>query len=518
LWRSPYVVIACAVLFAAGAVAVGSTFASFSAETDNSTSTFPGGWIGPATSAADAPSGYDASLTWTPGTHGPVTGQSLYWLDNGATSTCPASGYSLLATMANASTASYTASNPYSTTLSDKVGVTTLATTLPTPTTLNGAINNSVTSVTVTSSAGMPNAPFEIQVDTGANLEDMHVTAKAGNVLTVTRGQDGTTAVSHLTGVTVNVATVALTAATTFPSTNGYTFQIGSEDMTVLSGAGTATVIVTRGALSTTIATHTNATALNQISVPVANGTDFPQAGNFTILVDSEQMTVTSGQGTGAVTWIVTRGANSTTIASHASGAHVFQTADPIGGHNFCYQMVSTSASNWTASTVFPAAQMGLVMTGFAINTSVTANSQLNVGDVITATFNQSYSGISTIATSAVICESWTAAGALTIYLNDVAYTAGTCSAASTAYKVKITGLNNGQASASTSIVARATITISSTTATWTITTSGPVQTLTGTAVGTPVQTLLSTATTDQSIACISATYHCTPTATGHGF
>lgn len=61
-------------------------------------------------------------------------------------------------------------------------------------TTLNGAIDNSVTSVPVTSAAGWPAAPFTIQVDD----EKMRVTNVVGNTLTVTRGFDGTTAASHL--------------------------------------------------------------------------------------------------------------------------------------------------------------------------------------------------------------------------------------------------------------------------------------------------------------------------------
>jgi hypothetical protein len=64
-----------------------------------------------------------------------------------------------------------------------------------TETTLNGAINNSVTSITVTSAAAFPaTGNFRIQVD---GTEVMKVTAVSGNVFTVVRGVDGTTAISH---------------------------------------------------------------------------------------------------------------------------------------------------------------------------------------------------------------------------------------------------------------------------------------------------------------------------------
>jgi hypothetical protein len=104
-----HVVIALAALVIAG-VAVGARI-GFTAETQGS-ATFAGGWIGPATGlAAPTPSGYDAVLNWTPGTHGPVTGQQVWAVDNGTSSTCPSSGFTLAATTASASTSTYTVPN-----------------------------------------------------------------------------------------------------------------------------------------------------------------------------------------------------------------------------------------------------------------------------------------------------------------------------------------------------------------------------------------------------------------------
>jgi hypothetical protein len=61
-------------------------------------------------------------------------------------------------------------------------------------TTLNGAINNSTTSITVTSGAVFPSSGnFRVMVDS----EIMVVTARSSNTLTVVRGQDGTSAASH---------------------------------------------------------------------------------------------------------------------------------------------------------------------------------------------------------------------------------------------------------------------------------------------------------------------------------
>ena len=61
-------------------------------------------------------------------------------------------------------------------------------------TTLNGAINNSVTSITVTTGSVFPSTGnFRVMVDS----EIMICTARSTNTLTVTRGQDGTSAASH---------------------------------------------------------------------------------------------------------------------------------------------------------------------------------------------------------------------------------------------------------------------------------------------------------------------------------
>ena len=87
---------------------LGNTLALFNGETQNAGSTFAGGWVDAAASPTATPSGFDMSLAWTPGTHGPVTGQQLFGVDNTTSSNCTGAAYALLATMASASTATYT--------------------------------------------------------------------------------------------------------------------------------------------------------------------------------------------------------------------------------------------------------------------------------------------------------------------------------------------------------------------------------------------------------------------------
>lgn len=67
-------------------------------------------------------------------------------------------------------------------------------------TTLNGALNNSSTSVAVTNGAPFSQSgTFRVIVDS----EIMIVNSIAGNTLSVSRGQEGTTAVSHLSGAVI---------------------------------------------------------------------------------------------------------------------------------------------------------------------------------------------------------------------------------------------------------------------------------------------------------------------------
>lgn len=68
-----------------------------------------------------------------------------------------------------------------------------------------------------------------------------------------------------------------------------------------------------------TTTTLNGAITSSQTSIAVANGASFPTGS--TVLVDSEEMTITAGGGTN--TWTVSRGQNSTTAASHLSAATV---------------------------------------------------------------------------------------------------------------------------------------------------------------------------------------------------
>jgi hypothetical protein len=92
---------------------VGTTSALFNGETQNAASSFAGGWVDAPSAVSATPSGYDVKFTWTPGTHGPVTGEQVWAAPtNGTNPNCTGAGYALLATLASAGTTSYNDTRP----------------------------------------------------------------------------------------------------------------------------------------------------------------------------------------------------------------------------------------------------------------------------------------------------------------------------------------------------------------------------------------------------------------------
>ena len=105
------IVVTAALVMGAGsllaAFPAGGEFATFSAETENASSQFAGGWVDNPTPLTAIPAGYGAAFTWTPGTHA-VTGQQLWGVDGGTGGSAGCGTYALTATMAGPGTAAYT--------------------------------------------------------------------------------------------------------------------------------------------------------------------------------------------------------------------------------------------------------------------------------------------------------------------------------------------------------------------------------------------------------------------------
>lgn len=79
------------------------------------------------------------------------------------------------------------------------------------PTSLTTPASNSATTLNVASTAGFPSAPFTVGVDRGTPDEEaMLVTAVTATTMTVVRGYDGTTGMSHEAAAAVEHCVIAL--------------------------------------------------------------------------------------------------------------------------------------------------------------------------------------------------------------------------------------------------------------------------------------------------------------------
>jgi hypothetical protein len=187
------------------------------------------------------------------------------------------------------------------------------------------------TTVHVNSAAGFPTSGnYTIQIDT----EQMLVTGGQGTTTwTVTRGYNGTTRKSHSSGAVVgwgmssssSDTTLKVNSAAGFPTSGNYTIVVDNEQMLVTAGQGTTTWTVQRGYNSTTRATHGGNESVGVIYSSTTTSIQVDSSSGFpatpfTVKIDSEDMLVTSISGTN---WTVTRGADSTTRSTHTSGATI---------------------------------------------------------------------------------------------------------------------------------------------------------------------------------------------------
>lgn len=92
----------------------------------------------------------------------------------------------------------------------------------------------------------------------------------------------------------------------------------GSSIAAVLEVAGVDATAPLAGGLTTLSAAIATTSAT---TMSVASAASFPGSGSYDVLIDSEIITITAGQGT--TTWTITRGARGTVAATHASGATV---------------------------------------------------------------------------------------------------------------------------------------------------------------------------------------------------
>jgi hypothetical protein len=206
--------------------------------------------------------------------------------------------------------------------------------------------------------------PFTIQVDS----EKLSVTSRtlvSGSTYTyiATRATSGTTAASHASGAAFSEVVTTCPTSCSFdvsesstPPATPFVIQIDNEQMNVTArvkypnGSPPSGCIVdsqkfcytvTRAYNATTATTHASGATVNSLttgcpttcSFTVTETTSPPSSAPFTIQVDSEQMQVTSRTLVSGSTYTygATRAYNSTTAASHASGATFSYLSFPFG-------------------------------------------------------------------------------------------------------------------------------------------------------------------------------------------
>lgn len=213
------------------------------------------------------------------------------------------------------------------------------------------------------------------------------------------------------------------------------------------------------------------------------------------------------------------------TMASATTSSYTQSNTSTLRAHWLCYEMVSTSASTWTAAAQFSGLQIGLVANSITVTAGGTLSGKISTGDVITIVFNQAPTGIATGSRSVCVNPG---ANSNVVILGD---TSG-CVSSSDANDVgvisgyTITGGGGMGATAAMNCNA-SNFSLSGSTLTITIGDTlgamgslGPCDsanaaTETGTGTYTPANTILSAATTDQAQICTGAANGCRPTVSG---
>lgn len=232
-------------------------------------------------------------------------------------------------------------------------------------TSLTGAVTNVATTITVASSSGYPAVPFVAIINRDLGDEEaVLVTNVAGTTWTVTRGFDGTTALSHLGGAKVEhgVTAIEFREANAHNNAVGDTHGISGNIKSYIDTADTAnsSALTAHGALTTgthgltsvlsrltategvansasstaTTANSTANTATTNLSNHIANGTGVHGvSGNLSSVISSgDQARYCSTSRSTQVS--LTSGAAATSIGmtaeTDANGWHAANTADIV--------------------------------------------------------------------------------------------------------------------------------------------------------------------------------------------
>ena len=193
------------------------------------------------------------------------------------------------------------------------------------------------TAITVSSGA----VPQGVTVSYLIDAEIVLVTAAAGTAYTITRGQSGTAAATHVINSIMLPITQQLNTASQLGS---YYYPIGTSDDyrqcgVIVNGVPYCQFTLAGGGLTA------GATAMTTSAVGSTAGLVI---GTY-FYIDQEQVKVTAGDGTTA--WTIVRAQNGTSAAAHASGAFVTAASGMLYKNSGIYKLTGDNA---TGTFVFP--------------------------------------------------------------------------------------------------------------------------------------------------------------------
>lgn len=275
-------------------------------------------------------------------------------------------------------------------------------------TTLAAGINNTDTSISITAASGLPSSyPYTMVIDQDVTGEEViEVTNRVGTTLTVTRGVDGTTAVSHSAGASINHAVSArdFDEPNAHIQASGLHAPIGSVMAYAAATAPTDWLLCDGSAVSRT--TYSSLFALINTTYGVGDGSttfNLPNMkGRVVVGRDSADTDFdTLGEAAGSKTST----ANHTHPVDHDHGAESFTSGTESANHTHAGNTGNVSAdhshSGNTGYVSSDHAHWAYIADTYAGNGSVIRKSYSNPGSATSGFHANHYHGFSTGGISA---------------------------------------------------------------------------------------------------------------------